>query len=128
MAIANRYIKVSFQREGIHKFPGADTNPKYATGGWDDVSFLGYPHRHKFYFYVTVGVEHNDRDIEFIQFQRELERLYGNEELQLDHRSCEMIAEELINYIEQTYPNRPVRVEVYEDDENGAILENDLFV
>ena len=33
-----------------------------------------------------------------------------------------------INYIEQTYPNRPVRVEVYEDDENGAILENDLFV
>ena len=108
-------------------FPGADTNPKYATGDWDDVSFLGYPHRHKFYFYVTVGVEHNDRDIEFIQFQRELERLYGNDKLQLDHRSCEMIAEELINYIEEHYPNRPVRVEVYEDDENGAILDNDLF-
>ena len=39
-----------------------------------------------------------------------------------------MIAEELINYIEETYPDRAVRVEVYEDDENGAILENDLFV
>ena len=39
-----------------------------------------------------------------------------------------MIAEELINYIEDKYPNRAVRVEVYEDDENGAILDNDLFV
>ena len=125
--INKRYIKVSFRKEGVHMFPGADTDPKYATGDWDDVSFLGYPHRHKFYFYVTVGVEHNDRDIEFIQFQRELERQYGDGELQLDHRSCEMIAEDLINYIEENYPDRPVRVEVYEDDENGAILENDLF-
>ena len=127
MSISNRYIKVSFQKEGVHMFPGADKDPRYATGDWDDVSFLGYPHRHIFYFYVTVGVEHNDRDIEFIQLKRELERVYGNEELQLNHRSCEMIAEELINYIEEHYPDRPVRVEVYEDNENGAILDNDLF-
>ena len=127
MSISNRYIKVSFQKEGVHMFPGADKDPRYATGDWDDVSFLGYPHRHIFHFYVTVGVEHNDRDIEFIQLKRELERVYGNEELQLNHRSCEMIAEELINYIEEHYPDRPVRVEVYEDNENGAILDNDLF-
>jgi hypothetical protein len=38
-----------------------------------------------------------------------------------------MVAESLINYIEENYPNRAVRVEVYEDDENGAILDNDLF-
>ena len=68
MAERKRYIKVSFQKEGVHFFPGADTNPKYATGDWDDVSFLGYPHRHMFHFYVTLGVEHNDRDVEFIQF------------------------------------------------------------
>ena len=132
MAITNRYIKVSFQREGIHKFPGADTNPDYATGDWRDVSFLGYPHRHIFYFYVTLGVSHNDRDVEFIQFKRELERLYDEVDsstavLKLDYQSCEMIAESLINYIEEKYPNRAVRVEVYEDDENGGILENDLF-
>ena len=134
--IKNRLIKVKFQKEGVHIFPGADTDPKYATGGWDDVSFLGYPHRHIFHFYIMVGVTHNDRDIEFIQFKRELERLYSEgsdvapsntEVLQLDYRSCEMIAEDLINYIEHKYPNRAVRVEVYEDDENGAILENDLF-
>ena len=132
MAITNRYIKVSFQREGIHKFPGADTNPDYATGDWRDVSFLGYPHRHIFYFYVTLGVSHNDRDVEFIQFKRELERLYDEVDsstavLKLDYQSCEMIAESLINYIEEKYPNRAVKVEVYEDDENGGILENDLF-
>ena len=124
---ASKMIWVTFRKEGMHKYPAALEDPKLKTGDEYDVSFLGYPHRHKFYFYVTVGVEHNDRDIEFIQFQRELERLYGNDELQLDHRSCEMIAEELINYIEEHYPNRPVRVEVYEDDENGAILDNDLF-
>ena len=127
MAIKNRYIKVSFQKEGVHKFPGADTDPKYATGNWDDVSFLGYPHRHIFHFYVTLGVTHNDRDVEFIQFKRELERLFTKNVLHLDYQSCEMIAENLINYIEEHYPNRGVRVEVYEDDENGAILDNDLF-
>ena len=38
MAIKNRYIKVSFQREGVHKFPGADTNPEYGI-----LVFLSYP-------------------------------------------------------------------------------------
>ena len=38
-----------------------------------------------------------------------------------------MIAESLINYIEEHYPNRAVQVEVYEDDENGGIVQNDLF-
>ena len=55
MVERKRYIKVSFQKEGVHMFPGADTNPKYATGDWDDVSFLGYPHRHIFHFYVTLN-------------------------------------------------------------------------
>jgi hypothetical protein len=127
MAERKRYIKVSFQKEGIHKFPGADTDPKYATGNWDDVSFLGYPHRHIFHFYVTLGVEHNDRDVEFIQFKRELERLFTKNVIHLDYQSCEMVAENLINYIEEHYPNRAVRVEVFEDNENGGIIENDLF-
>ena len=126
-AYRKRYIKVSFQKEGVHFFPGADTNPKYATGDWDDVSFLGYPHRHMFHFYVTLGVTHNDRAVEFIQFKRELLRCFDNGVIQLDHQSCEMIGESLINYIEEKYPNRAVRVEVFEDNENGGIIENDLF-
>ena len=38
--VKNRYIKVKFQKEGVHKFPGADKDPKYATGKWDDLSLI----------------------------------------------------------------------------------------
>jgi hypothetical protein len=73
---AKRMIWVTFQREGIHKYPGADTDPKLATGDEYDVSFLGYPHRHIFHFKVAIQVFHNDRDIEFIQFKRWLENSF----------------------------------------------------
>ena len=71
---AKKWIWVTFQKEGIHKYPAALDDPKLATGGWDDVSFLGYPHRHIFHFRVCIEVFHDDRDIEFIQFKRWLER------------------------------------------------------
>ena len=67
---AKRWIWVTFQKEGIHKYPAALEDPALATGDEYDVSFLGYPHRHKFHFRVAISVTHNDRDIEFIQFQR----------------------------------------------------------
>jgi len=113
------YIKVSFQKEGIHKYPGAKDLP--------GVEFLQYPHRHIFHFYVTLGVFHDDRDVEFILFKRELESLYDEKTLQLDYKSCEMICEDLMDYIEKEYPDRGVQVEVYEDNENGGIVKNDLF-
>ena len=121
--IKNRLIKVKFQKEGVHKFPGADTDPKYATGGWDDVSFLGYPHRHIFHFYITVGVTHNDRDIEFIQFKRWLESLYANGTLELDYKSCEMICDDLAQHINHKYPGRKISLTVSEDGENGCHIE-----
>ena len=74
---AQRSIWVTFKKEGIHMYPGADSDPKLATGDWDDVSFLGVPHRHIFHFRVRIQVFHNDRDIEFIQFKRWMERLYS---------------------------------------------------
>lgn len=122
MRVTKRTIFVTFQKEGVHKYPGADTDPKLATGGWDDVSFLGVLHRHVFHFRVEIDVVHNDRDIEFIQFKRWLERLYSMETLQLDYKSCEMIAEDLAGEISQKYPNRAFNVTVSEDNENGATL------
>ena len=115
-----RWIEVTFQKEGIHKYPAALEDPKLA-----DVSFLGYPHRHIFHFRVSISVQHNDRDIEFIQFKRWLESLYSNQNgvLELDYKSCEMIAEELIKHISEKYPKRDIVVKVFEDNENGAILE-----
>jgi hypothetical protein len=115
--IARRTIFVQFQKEGIHKYPAAATEPALK-----DVSFLAYPHRHIFHFRVSLDVFHNDRDVEFILLKRELEGLYGNNTLQMDFKSCEMLAEDLINYIAEKYPGRQIAVEVSEDGENGATL------
>ena len=120
---SKRMIWVTFQKEGIHKYPGADTDPKLATGDWDDVSFLGYPHRHMFHFRVSIEVFHDDREIEFIQFSRWLQRLFNEDVVQLDYKSCEMIADELVLEIRLKYgTNRDVTIEVSEDNENGCIV------
>lgn len=116
MAI-KRFIEVSFQREGIHRYPAAETDPNLA-----DVSFLAHPHRHIFHFYAKLEVFHNDRDVEFVLLKRELESLYESQ-MNIDYKSCEMLAEELIDYIRSKYYNRDITVRVYEDNENGAILE-----
>ena len=113
-------IWVRFQKEGIHKYPAALTDPKLATGDEYDVSFLGYPHRHIFHFKVEIEVFHDDRDIEFIQFKRWLEALYANGTLQLDYKSCEMICDDLASQINRQYPNRNLTITVSEDNENGA--------
>jgi hypothetical protein len=115
-------IWVTFQREGIHKYPGADTDPKLATGDEYDVSFLGYPHRHIFHFKVAIQVFHNDRDIEFIQFKRWLENSFKSGVMQLDYKSCEMISDELYHYIANRYPDRDIEITVSEDGENGATI------
>jgi hypothetical protein len=115
-------IWVTFRREGTHKYPAALTDPKLKTGDEYDVSFLGYPHRHIFHFKVAIEVFHDDRDIEFIQFKRWLENLYGKGTLELDYKSCEMIGADLYQQINSRYPNREVTIDVSEDGENGATM------
>ena len=124
MQQAHRQIWVTFQKEGIHCYPAAATEPQLATGDYYDVSFLGFPHRHIFHFRVSIDVFHNDRDIEFIQFKRWLESLYSGDQavLQLDYRSCEMIADDLYIQIASKYPNRNVTISVSEDNENGCTI------
>lgn len=123
MAKAQRQIWVTWQKEGIHKYPAALTDPQLA-----DVQFLGYPHRHMFHFRVWIDVFHNDRDLEFIQFKRWCESLYNsdNSVLSLDHKSCEMIADDLYIQIASRYPGRVVHIEVAEDGENGALIKYEL--
>ena len=119
---AVRTIFVRFQKEGIHKYPAAATDPNLATGDEYDVSFLATPHRHIFHFEVTIEVFHNDRDIEFIQFKRWLENQYSQNILQLDYKSCEMISDDLYDVIATRYPGRNVVIQVSEDNENGATI------
>jgi len=120
---SNKFIRVTFQKEGIHKYPAALTDPALATGDEYDVSFLGYPHRHIFHFKVWIRVEHNDRDIEFIQFKRWLEKLYSDAILNLDYKSCEMMSDDLYDIISKKYPGREVWIEVSEDGENGSFIQ-----
>ena len=107
----NKQIFVTFQKEGIHQYPGAPAG----------VEYLQYPHRHIFHFEVSIDVFHNDREIEFILFKNELENLYTESTLELDYKSCEMMADELSEYIYDKYPRRNFVITVSEDGENGAI-------
>jgi hypothetical protein len=133
---AERKVWVTFQKEGIHKYPAALTDPALATGDEYDVSFLGHPHRHIFHFRVWIDVFHNDRDIEFIQFKRWLENQFRPKHtdnnnntdsvLSLDYKSCEMIADDIYIQIAQRYPDRAVWIEVSEDNENGCLIKYEL--
>ena len=125
-AAAQRKIWITFQKEGVHCYPAAATDPQLATGDEYDVSFLGTPHRHIFHFQVWIDVFHNDRDIEFIQFKRWLENLYKDSILALDYKSCEMIADDLYIQIASRYPNRAVWIEVSEDGENGCLIRYEI--
>ena len=122
----NKMIWVTFRKEGIHKYPAAATDPRLNTAGEYDVSFLANAHRHIFWFRVWIDVWHNDRDIEFIQMKRWLESLYSTDVLELDFKSCEMIADDLYTQIAARYPNRAVWIEVAEDGENGCLIKYEL--
>ncbi len=95
MTRAKKYIWVTYQKEGIHRYPDA---PK-------GVEFLRHPHRHMFHFKVEIEVFHDDRDIEFIDFKHKLKKYIANTWYDgaygccnFGGMSCEMIAEDLLNY------------------------------
>jgi hypothetical protein len=118
----SKSVWVTFRKEGIHCYPAASVDPKLATGDEYDVSFLATPHRHIFHFKVRIEVFHDDRDIEFIQFKRWLENLYNQGTLELNHKSCEMISDDLYKEISTKFPGRFVEIEVSEDGENGSLI------
>ena len=109
----SKNIFVTYQREGIHKYPAAENMP--------GIEFLANPHRHMFHFKITLEVFHDDREVEFILFKRELEKQYDQGTLQLDYKSCEMMSDDIASYIMTHYPGRNLTVEVSEDGENGAV-------
>jgi hypothetical protein len=67
-----------------------------------------------------MQVFHDDRDVEFIQAKRIMERWYADGTLQLDYKSCEMMAKDLHNKCISTWPDRDYVIEVSEDGENGC--------
>lgn len=110
-------VIVKLAVEGIHNFAKAKEM-------FPPVGFLQYPHRHMFHIKASKEVFHDDRDVEFLMFKREianwLHLQYYDEVaglLDFGGMSCEMIARILLEYFHCD------SVEVWEDDENGAKVE-----
>lgn len=103
------YIWITTSFEGIHKYPDAP----------EEVYFLRNDHRHMFGVKIYIEVMHDDRDIEFIIFKRQIDK-FIKEKHNLDFKSCEMIADEIYYYVSSKYPNRKIKIEVNEDGENGC--------
>ncbi|MCI0393285.1 MAG: hypothetical protein MOB07_31535 [Acidobacteria bacterium] len=87
------------------------------------VAFLRSPHRHLFHFRVVFDVAHDNRDLEFFIQQRELAKFLRytfGEPCQFGPLSCEQIAQLIL---ERFVPDGCRQVAVFEDGENGAVVE-----
>lgn len=122
LASAKRWVYVTFQKAGFHRYPDADTNPVLA-----DVAYLGQKHRHLFKFNVQIAVVHNDRDLEFHQVLNYCESLFAGT-LDIDFKSVEMLADDLYIQLIEKYPNRDMKIGVSEDGECGCLIEYNIPV
>jgi len=109
----NRYIWITTQFEGFH----------YWLEAPDEVKYLRDNHRHIFNIKISISVEHNDREIEFHMFKKEINNYLKDWPKNLKGTSCEMMAEQINEFINTKYNGRKVRIEVDEDKENGVTLE-----
>ena len=107
-------IIIRFQLDGMHNFPKAALL-------FPEAAFLADRHRHMFHFELHKQVNHDDRDVEFICFKRDVMNYLVDQysdnyrrTLEFGAMSCEMIARELLEYFDCE------RVSVFEDGENGA--------
>jgi hypothetical protein len=123
-----RWVTVRTQFCGVHC---------WSECPFEEVAFLRSPHRH--IFHVKVDVElpmEQDRQIEFFMLKMDVDNrlrsmwLYCAPKVhQLDDRSCEEVATELIGALKGSpllQPALAISVTVSEDGENGATVETRL--
>jgi len=110
-------VIVKLAVDACHNFPKA-------AELFPEVAFLADRHRHMFHFTVSKVVNHDDRDVEFIMFKRDIvayltKKYYDSNTrtLEFGPRSCEMLAREILEKFDCEW------VEVWEDYENGAKVE-----
>ena len=84
-----------------------------------EVMYLRYMHRHVFYIDSEIEVFHDDRELEFILVQHDIDVLLHNRPWN-DSTSCEQLAKIVAQFILKTYGDRDVSVSVREDNEHGA--------
>jgi hypothetical protein len=109
------YIRVRTEFEGFHFYPNAGSiDPR--------IQFLENEHRHMFKIEVKISVDHLDRELEFFLVKWALQDFIKSGSQ--DHRSCEMIAQDiLVNHLIPKYGQRYYEIVVSEDGESDGIIE-----
>jgi 6-pyruvoyl-tetrahydropterin synthase len=116
-----KFIVVRTQFEGIHSWPECP---------YKEVAFLKNPHRHLFYVELLLPIE-SDRYLEFFMIKSELdvyireyigEKNPHNTTLNLGSLSCEMIAENILDYFSRKLTLKEGLCVVSEDNENGSLI------
>ena len=88
----------------------------------EEVDFLRNPHRHVFYCEVYVEQKPGiDREVEYLQLKERLQEQIIFHPYITD--SCEDIALNIQKFISEILPERKTRIYVYEDNENGCLIE-----
>lgn len=84
----------------------------------DSHSYLRNLHRHIFHVKAWAKVKHNERDIEFIDLKERISKYLATWiQEEMTNSSCETVAERILGHFPELY-----KVEVSEDNENGAIV------
>jgi hypothetical protein len=114
MPVEDTFAEVKTRFTGEHRWPNAP----------DEVAFLRDYHRHEFHVEVSVEQTHNDRDVEYIMMKRALDDFLSEWPQKLGSKSCEMMAEDIIeDFLVPNYGDeRRYGVSVIEDGENGALV------
>lgn len=109
------YIRIRTEFEGFHCYPNAGSiDPR--------IQFLENEHRHMFKVEVKISVDHLDRELEFFLVKWALNDFIKSGSQ--DHRSCEMIAQDiLVNHLLPKYGQRYYEIVVSEDGESDGIIE-----
>lgn len=105
--MASTLIWCTFDFEAFHRWANAPA----------EHSYLRERHRHLFKCKAWWRVEHDDRQMEFIQLKREALEVVQDAKPLAEGWSCEQWAKALLGELDA------VRVEVSEDGENGATVE-----
>lgn len=115
-----KFIGVKTNFRGLHRWPDAPLDRP--------IWFLRNPHRHIFNITAHFEVTADDRQLEFFEaalhIDEVVEGLYGKASIKdLDNRSCETIALQIIEKLKSPYKEALVSMKVQEDDENYALIQ-----
>lgn len=112
------FITVKNQFEGVHKYSNAP----------EEVKFLRNDHRHIFVVTSKIEVFHEDRELEFIMVKHLINNFlisHGTVWF-METLSCEQVAIQIYNLLKEKYGSeRKISVEVSEDNENSAVIEEE---